>query len=73
MKETRQRRSTRSQQRNKENQPIMSGTAPVSVSSNVATASVEQQNECSVCLGRYEDDFVDGELLNEWICCSNCN
>ena len=23
--------------------------------------------------GKYEDDVVDDELQNEWICCSNCD
>ena len=62
MKETRQRRSTRSQQQNKENQPSTSGTAPVSVSSNVATASDEQQNECSVA-----PSFKSRNMLNQQI------
>ena len=29
------------------------------------------QCECSVCLGRYEDDLVDGILQKEWVCCTN--
>ena len=35
---------------------------PVSVSSEVTTSHVDQQNECSVCMGKYEDDLIDGEL-----------
>ena len=38
-----------------------------------STVDSEQQNVCSVCLGKYEDDVVDDELQNEWICCSNCD
>jgi len=33
--------------------------------------AVSKQNECSVCLGLYEDDLVDGVLVNEWIRCTN--
>ncbi len=29
------------------------------------------QNVCAVCLGRYEDDLINGTLQNEWICCTN--
>ena len=56
---------TRSQK--KEN---VSNTVPVSVSSEVTTFRVDQQNECSVCMGKYEDDLIDGKLQNEWICCT---
>ena len=29
------------------------------------------QSMCSVCLGKYEDDFIDGELQKEWVRCTN--
>ncbi len=32
----------------------------------------DQQNECSECLGKNEDDIIDDKLQNEWICCSGC-
>ena len=36
---------------------------------HTSSADSEQQN---VCIGSYEDDLiVDGELQNEWICCTN--
>ena len=63
--EARQKRTTRSQ--NNENLP------PASVSSHqVTTSNGDQQNECSVCMGKYEDDLVENELQNEWICCTGC-
>ena len=31
----------------------------------------EDQSECSVCLGRYEDDIIDGVLQKEWVRCTN--
>ncbi len=63
-------RTTRSQQ-NKEN---LSGAAsnPPTTSNPVPTTSNPDQNECSVCMGKYEDDLIDGELQNEWICCTGC-
>ena len=39
-------------------------TTPTSESNN-------DQSECSVCLGRYSDDFVDGILQKEWVRCTN--
>jgi len=62
--EARLKRTTRSQQ-NKEN---LSETVPASASSEVITSHEDQQNECAVCMGKYEDDLIDGELQNEWIC-----
>lgn len=38
-----------------------------------AITAESEQNICSVCLGVYEDDLVEGELQNEWICCTNCD
>lgn len=32
----------------------------------------DQQSYCSVCLGKYEDDVVNGILRREWIRCTNC-
>ena len=29
------------------------------------------QSECSVCLGRYADDLIDGILQKEWVQCTN--
>lgn len=29
------------------------------------------QNEYSVCLGRYEDNIIDGILQKEWVQCTN--
>ena len=69
-KKREQKRFTRSQQQNKENEYDTSSTVPVP---NTSTVDNEQQNVCSVCLGKYEDDVVDDELQNEWICCSNCD
>ena len=78
-KKREQKRFTRSQQHNKENEYDTSSTVPVPTTSTVYS---EQQNVCSVCLGKYEDDVVDvelqndvvdDELQNEWICCSNCD
>ena len=68
-KDAPKKRSTRSQ--NKENQST-STTVPLSASSNVMSSDGEQ-NEFSVCMGAYEDDFVDGQLQREWICCTNCS
>ena len=47
--------------------------ASISVSSQVPTSHMDQQNECSLCMGKYEDDLIDGELQNEWICCTACS
>ena len=56
---------------NKENLPSGSGTlSPASASDK--TTDYNEQNECSVCMGKYEDDFVDDELQAEWIRCTNC-
>ena len=60
-------RSTRSH--NKENMP---STCEGNVESTIPSAKADQQNECSVCLGKYEDDFVEGVLQKEWIQCENC-
>ena len=68
--EARKKRTTRFQQ-NKENVRDAELQAP-STSSQVTTSDGDQQNECSVCMGKYEDDFTDGELQNEWICCTGC-
>ena len=62
-KESSRQRSTR---QNKENLPTSS--AP-----STSCDMTREQNECSVCMGNYEDDFMDGELQNEWICCTNCS
>ena len=71
-------RTTWSQQ-NKKNlsgaasNPVPTTSNPVPTTSNpVPTTSNLDQNECSVCMGKYEDDFIDGELQNEWICCTGC-
>ena len=53
------------------NRENSSSTASTS-SSQVNNSDWDQQNECSVCLGKYEDDIIDDELQNEWICCSGC-
>ena len=51
---------------NKENLPSGSGTlSPDSASDK--TADYNEQNECSVCMGKYDNDFVDDELQAEWI------
>ena len=56
---------------NKENLPSGSGTlSPASASDK--TADYNEQNECSVCMGKYEDDFVDDDLQAEWTRCTNC-
>ena len=28
-------------------------------------------SECAACFGLYEDDFVDGQLMQEWIQCTD--
>ena len=28
-------------------------------------------NECAACFGLYEDDFIDGQLVQEWIQCTD--
>ena len=48
-------------QQKKEN---LSGTVPASASIQVTTSDGEQQNECFVCMGKYEDNFTHGELQN---------
>ena len=55
---------------NKEN---VSDTVPVSVSSEMMACRVDQQNECSIYMGKYEDYLIDSELQNEWICCTGCS
>ena len=27
-------------------------------------------SECATCFGLYEDDFIDGQLVREWIQCT---
>ena len=59
-------RSTRSH--NKENLPSTCEGVKVMLNQPYPPAkATDQQNECSVCLGRYEDDFVEGVLQKEWI------
>lgn len=50
---------------NKENLPGASGVS--------SAGGGDQQNECSVCLGMYNDDVVDGVLQTEWLCCTSCS
>ena len=38
---------------------------------SVTANSREDQNVCSVCLGNYEDDIIDGVLQKEWVRCMN--
>ena len=30
-------------------------------------------NECTVCFGNYDDDFIDGTLQREWVQCTDSN
>ena len=73
-------RATRSHSRNKENESIGNSASMSSGSGNLSapagtdcepSTSGSNQNECSVYLGLYEDDLVDGVLVNKWIRCTN--
>ena len=57
---------------NKENDGDGSGTSHAGTGcAGHGTSNSTEQNECSVCLGSYEDDFIDGVLQKEWIRCTN--
>ena len=46
-------------------------SAPPGCSDEHTTREESDQSECSVCLGRYEDDIIDGVLQKEWVQCTN--
>lgn len=63
--------------KNKESQPSKrskrSKNSEDSAHATMDPASTSAQNVCSVCLGLYEDDLLDGVLQNDWVCCTNCD
>lgn len=52
---------------------VPSGSDGSSPTPDVGNTDLEtgDQNECAVCLGRYEDDITDGILQKEWVRCTN--
>lgn len=70
-----QKRSLKSN--NKENMPesdqaVGGGESSTPPDDGIMSTSSDQ-NECSICLGRYEDDLSNGVLQKEWVRCTNTN
>ena len=50
---------------------VRSGVTSDGQAENGLQRSEISSNECAVCFGHYDDDFVGGELEKEWLQCTN--